>query len=127
MLQLNVAVQSIDEGVILAPDGSATRRPSRFKIRDLDGAMRFDFIQCSPEVIVRGQIALNAPKNTQVRALEFIRAGDWRLPRLAGVPRSEMSTRLDFPGRQRIQEGHIVGESILAANLIERQGVNLKA
>src|ERR1700676_1013796 len=56
--------------------------------------------------------------------LEFVRSGNWGLAGGRGIPRAEMSTRLNFARRQGIPKADVVGEGFLAADRTEREDVN---
>src|ERR1700738_3208061 len=66
MLQANIAIERIDERLKPAFDRSAARCTANLEIGNVHRAMCFDLGQCSPEIVVRGEHAVDASKNAEV-------------------------------------------------------------
>lgn len=124
--QLNVAVGSIDKGVIVGCEVEGVLTSSDDEIGYVDPAARFDVAQNSAKIIVRGKRSANAVKDAEVRLLEVVLALDGRLPRISVVPWADFSVGTNFAWGKRVVQHDIVRHRVALADRGEFKGVDFE-
>lgn len=73
-----------------------------------------------------GQGAGDAVESGEVGVIESVSAFDGCLAHIGKIPRAEFAGDLDFPGREWIGHGHVVGNGAAGTDGVEGEGVDVE-